>query len=405
MAARFQPVLLAILGFAPAAFAQSKDDGAEAYKKVIRSTVWIHSARGRMLATGTGSLVDKDARLVLTNYHVVGDEKMATVFFPAFRDSKPIPERRYYTDRQKSLAIRGKVLAVDKQADLAVIRIDRVPDGERAIPLASGSPDPGQTVHSVGNPGDSGALWVYTPGKVRQVYQKTWRAEVDRRTLTFKAKVIETDSATNPGDSGGPLVNDRGELVGVTQGGAIKAQLLSTFVDVSEVKRLLARGEIARLRKKEKGNLSEVKRTGPLPSSDTAKFFGDEAWKAFTATAGDLYAAKKADFVVESFDSPPNSDAEKVKAMSGSERLVFFRDAARDRIREMKLNGIYVLLCKDPRFVFVEITSDAMAAYPDSFRKKIQDAFLNAFKQKKFDDGLKEAVKLVREARGLGEKK
>src|SRR5437870_4982372 len=114
------PVLALVL---PAVAGQSKDDGAEVYRKVVRSTVWIHSDRGRALATGTGSLVDKDARLVLTNYHVVGDVKDATVFFPAFRDGKPIPERGYYRDREKSLAIHGKVLAVDKQADLAIIRI------------------------------------------------------------------------------------------------------------------------------------------------------------------------------------------------------------------------------------------------------------------------------------------
>ena len=109
------------------------------------------------------------------------------------------------------------------------------------MPLAAESPDPGQTVHSLGNPGRSGALWVYTPGKVRQVYSKTWKAKLDDRTHTFEARVIETDSPTNPGDSGGPLVNDKGELVGVTEGGATDAQLLSLFVDLSEVKKLLRR--------------------------------------------------------------------------------------------------------------------------------------------------------------------
>ena len=65
-------------------------------------------------------------------------------------------------------------------------------------------------MHSIGNPGTSGALWVYTPGKVRQVYSKKWKAKLDERNIhTFQAKVIETDSPTNPGDSGGPLVNDR----------------------------------------------------------------------------------------------------------------------------------------------------------------------------------------------------
>ena len=39
------------------------------------------------------------------------------------------------------------------------------------------------------------------------------------------------------------------------------------------------------------------------------------------------------------------------------------------------------------------------------FRKQIQDALLGAFKEKKYDDGLKKALQLTLEARGLGEKK
>ncbi|MFO0826386.1 MAG: serine protease [Gemmataceae bacterium] len=144
--------------------------------------------------------MDKGRRLVLTNYHVVGDVKRATVYFPDFGpDKKAIPERKHYLDRSNRLGIPGEVVEIDKEGDLALVRIDRVPEGAVALPLAAESPDPGQAVHSLGNPGKSGALWVYTPGKVRQVYSKKWRAQLDERTtLNFQAKVIETDSPTNP---------------------------------------------------------------------------------------------------------------------------------------------------------------------------------------------------------------
>src|SRR5213076_2868989 len=135
------------------------------------------------------------------------------------------------------------------------------------------SPDPGQTVHSIGNPGRSDALWVYTPGKVRQVYTKKWRAKLDERTtLHFEARVIETDSPTNPGDSGGPLVNDRAELVGVTQGGATNASLLSTFVDVTEVKRFLASQTVRDV--KPPGGAAHRE---SFTVRDRAKFFSPEA--------------------------------------------------------------------------------------------------------------------------------
>jgi hypothetical protein len=405
MIARLVSACVVIAGFAPAAVAQAKDDGAEVYKKTVRSTVWIHSDRGRALATGSGSLIDKDARLVLTNFHVVGDVKRATVFFPAFRDGKPIPERKYYLDREKTLAIRGTVLAVDKQADLAVIRIEKVPDGETEIPLAASSPDPGQSVHSVGNPGDSGALWLYTPGKVRQVYQKTWKAEVDRRVLSFKAKVVETDSATNPGDSGGPLVNDKGELVGVTQGGAIKAQLLSTFVDVSEVKRLLTHGDIAKLRKKKDSPPPTVtERKDALPSLDEGKFFGDKAWQAFVATADDLYRRKKLDVVIETFESPPKGDLPTLRAMTPADRRSYYNELAEERETAKGVKGVYVLMTKDPRTIVVHVTPDSPVAYPKGFSDGVYKVLVAEFKTEKFDDGLRKAVDLIRDP-PAGEKK
>lgn len=406
MLARILSLLFASCTAVAPSLAQSKDDGAEAYKKVVRSTVWVHSERGRSLATGTGSLVDKEGRLVLTNYHVVGDVRRATVFFPAFRDGKPIPERKYYTDRARSLAIPGTVLAVDKQADLAVIRIERLPEGEKEIPLAPGSPDPGQTVHSVGNPGSSDALWVYTPGKVRQVYQKTWRAEVDGKVLAFRARVVETDSATNPGDSGGPLVNDKGELVGVTQGGAIKAQLLSTFVDVGEVKRLLARDEVARYRKK-KDTLppAAVERKAALPSIDAGKFFSEAAWKTFHGQADDIFARTKTDVVIETYETPPKGDIEKIKLMTQTERKKYYSDLAEERVREKSIKGVYILITQEPRSMMVYVTPDSPTAYPKGFGDTVYQALLGSFKTEKFDDGLRKAVSLIRDPSGAGSKK
>ena len=158
------------------------ENGVKVYRQVLQSTVWVHSDRGGgRLATGSGSLIDKGRRLILTNYHVVGNVKKATVYFPAFNGKKVIPERSYYTSRSGRLGIPGEVVEVDKAADLALIRIDRVPEGAVELPLAAESPDPGQTVHSLGNPGRSGALWVYTPGKVRQVYSKTVEGQARRQ--------------------------------------------------------------------------------------------------------------------------------------------------------------------------------------------------------------------------------
>jgi S1-C subfamily serine protease len=379
------------------------DAGVEVYRKVLRSTVWVHSDRGGgRLATGSGSLVDKGRRLILTNYHVVGDIKRATVFFPVFEGGKANPNKGYYRSHAAQLGIHGDVVEVDKQADLALIRLDRLPDGVPELPLAATSPDPGQTVHSIGNPGRSDALWVYTPGKVRQVYTKKWRAKLDERTtLTFEAKVVETDSPTNPGDSGGPLVNDRGELIGVTQGGAIDAQLLSTFVDITEVKRLLSRRSVVALRSEGQSRDKEPVKAAhdaPLKCKDEGKFFGEEAWKKAQATAERLFKEKKTDLLIETYETPPKGDAEKVKGMAAAEREKFFKGLADERVKAEKVTGVYILISKNPTYLYVEVT--AGSGLPTDLTGKLRAALLAAFKEKKFDEGLSKAVELVLEARG-----
>lgn len=240
--------ILALVGSLQVVGAQ-EDVGQKIYKTVLKSTVWIlvPNEATRSAAVATGTLVDRTKRLVITNYHVVSgsSRERVVVFFPSYNQGELIPERSYYLDQlSQDKGIRGRVFAVDDTRDLALIQLERVPEAAQALPLARTSIGPGQRVHSVGNPGRSGGLWLYTSGMVRQVYRKEWSVRSGDRKFDFRAKVVETSSPTNAGDSGGPLVNDRGELVAVTQGGAADAQLLSFFIDVSEVKAFLANHSI-----------------------------------------------------------------------------------------------------------------------------------------------------------------
>lgn len=394
----------------PAPAPPALDAGATVYQKVVRSTVWIRSERGGgRAATGSGALIDKSRRLVLTNYHVVGDVKTATVFFPVFSGTKTVPERKYYTDRAEKLGIAGEVVEVDKGADLALVRLARVPDGVPELPLAADPPDPGQTVHSVGNPGKSDALWVYTPGKVRQTYNKKWRAKLDTATVTFEAKVIETDSPTNPGDSGGPLVNDKAQLVGVTQGGVIDAQSVSLFVDLSEVKRLLNRRSVQALRATAetkdppKAEPKKVTRDAPLASKDDAKFFSEAAWKKVQPAAAKLLKEKGVDLVFETFAVLPKADPEKLKALSGPDRTKAYEAFAKERTKELKTNGVYVVATKNPPSLYVLV--DGPAGFPSDFGDRLRSTLISNFASKKFDEGLEKAVTLALEAQSLAEKK
>jgi S1-C subfamily serine protease len=232
-------LFLAVLALPRAVLAQP-ENGEKVYDRTLRATVCILTPRGAM---GSGSLIDREERLIISNYHVVGaDDDRVVVFFPHFENGKLISERSAYKSFiSKGGGIRGKVLYRDDRRDLAVIRLEKtkLPANTAVLRLAPADVRPGQTVHSIGNPGSSGAFWVYTQGSVRAVYNKKWRSMLGRDLHEFEARVVETQSPTNPGDSGGPLVNDKGELIGVTQGFKQDAQLLSLFIDVSEVRSFL----------------------------------------------------------------------------------------------------------------------------------------------------------------------
>ncbi len=206
------------------------------YKDSLKSTTWVLSKNSDGTSSGTGVLVDEKQKLVVTNFHVVGDSRAAVIFFPDLENDQPNVSRQHYLDNVRKLGIRGRVIATDRKRDLALVQIERIPDGCKAIELAETSIGPGEAVASVGNPGSTDALWVYTSGTVRSIYQKQFRTGAGEHNF----KVVETQSPINSGDSGGPVVNSEGKLVAIAQAIAPNARLVSYCVDITEVKGFLA---------------------------------------------------------------------------------------------------------------------------------------------------------------------
>jgi S1-C subfamily serine protease len=191
--------------------------------------------------TGSGSLIDRKHRLVITNVHVVGKNDNVTLYFPDFDNQGELIVR---ADLYKTKAgYPGRVVMREDRADLALVQLEKLPEGVQPLTVAKTKVKQAQQVHSVGNPGASRALWVYSPGKVRTVLKDQWKIfdDLDGRNHNYDAMKIETDSAINPGDSGGPLVDDRCALVGVAHGGSLVANNFSFFIEASEVRQILER--------------------------------------------------------------------------------------------------------------------------------------------------------------------
>lgn len=162
---------------------------------------------------------------------VVVDDAVQVVF-PPYQNGRVVQEKASYLDKLDQIAIAGHVVHTDSKKDLAVVQLESLPEEVDELPLASKDPKPGDTIHSIGSPGASSALWVYTSGTVRSVHRKkTETARVD-----YHFKVIETQSPTNHGDSGGPVVDSRGFVVGMSQSYAADVRLMSYCVAADEVR-------------------------------------------------------------------------------------------------------------------------------------------------------------------------
>jgi S1-C subfamily serine protease len=250
-----------LIGLAVAALAPAQRpspapslSGKEIFQKSLKSVTWIvqlvdvGNGRARLLS-GSGSVIDVPKRYVLTNYHVVGDAKKVNVFFPQFDRSKQlISDKEHYVQqlRNRTGFVEGEVIARSQRQDLAVLQLPALPPGTVAARLAKESLGPGDTVHSIGNPGASGALWVYTPGSVKAVYKRSIVTRGGEGEFMLNARIVETTSPVNAGDSGGPVFNSAGELAAVTQGHLSEeaARSISIFIDISEVRALLAEHKI-----------------------------------------------------------------------------------------------------------------------------------------------------------------
>src|SRR6202047_1937998 len=138
---------------------------------------------------GSGIVISPDG-LGLTNSHVVGSSRQIRL-----RDIEGI-----LTD--------ARVLGVDPDTDLALLRADAVRDLHYAALGNSKSLRRGQLVVAIGNP--LGFESTVTAGVVSALGRSI--RSVSGRTIE---DVIQTDAPLNPGNSGGPLVSSAAEVIGI----------------------------------------------------------------------------------------------------------------------------------------------------------------------------------------------
>jgi S1-C subfamily serine protease len=165
---------------------------AELTRRVAALQMSRRRADGRLVGSAGSAVVFTDDGFLLTNAHVVGNNRSGTATFA------------------NGTTTSFRVIGTDPLSDLAVVRAE----GPTPPPAELGDASKllvGQLVVAVGNPlGLSGSV---TAGVVSAL----GRSLPTRAggTLRIIDDVIQTDAALNPGNSGGALADSSSQVVGI----------------------------------------------------------------------------------------------------------------------------------------------------------------------------------------------
>ena len=209
--------------------------GGRIYNQSINSVVRIQTEDG----FGSGVLIDRSRKLIVTNQHVTGTAEWVDVLFP-YKQNGSVNKNTNFYERNKALLERnryltkGKVIAQNARNDLAIVQLVQIPTTAHEIKHdfsknVEDSMRQGDTVHILGNPGD--LLWKRDNGK--------FISSIDGRCLPSGGPCLRMDVDTRGGNSGGPVLNGQGMLIGILTAG--KAGDESAASPTRNIKALLNR--------------------------------------------------------------------------------------------------------------------------------------------------------------------
>ena len=199
---------------------------AQASPAVVK--IRTYSKTGRAVGTGSGFLIDADGTVV-TNHHVIEDAASARVYIK-YRPIAGAPEHLNKAAPEYIPHPVVKIIAVNKEADLAIIKVNG-----RKLPflkLRVALPKIGEKVFAIGSP--HGLTNTLSDGLVSGLRRLTPGL---RRESGMP--IIQISAPISHGSSGGPLLSADGMVLGVTTSGIIKGENLGFAVPSERIEHLL----------------------------------------------------------------------------------------------------------------------------------------------------------------------
>ena len=143
---------------------------------------------------GSGFFITNQGH-ILTNAHVIGESRRT----------------RIVTNIRKT-GITAEVLRVDRARDVALLKLEEIPDwlDITTLPIRLDWPEVGEDIYALGVPKD----WKAFRGTLTKGIVSSHRKYMKVRGL--RNNYIQGDVEVHPGSSGGPLLDEYGNIVGIS---------------------------------------------------------------------------------------------------------------------------------------------------------------------------------------------
>lgn len=126
---------------------------------------------------------------------------------------------------------------------------------------------------------------------------------------------------------------------------------------------------------------------------DQAGLFKPDAVEQANKTIKTIKDAHKKDLVFETYPTIPAGRKEEFDRLG---KVRYFEEWARARGQALEVNGLIILVCKEPSHLIVEVGEETRKkAFTLADRDQLVKMLQDRFHKKEFDEGLRDAVAFV----------
>jgi len=194
-------------------------------------SVLTYDLKGEPLISGSGFFVRPGE--VMTNVHVIKGAHRVEI--------------HTLEGKGRTYQVAG-ALAIDEEADLALLKVDLPAERSRPLPMSSTLPDEGEQIFVIGNP-------LRLEGSVSNGIVSAIREVPDL------GRIIQVTAPVSHGNSGSPLFNMRGEVIGIVTVKVTNGQNINLALGVSRIA-ALPEGELTSF-----DQLTGKGKSGPQPEA------------------------------------------------------------------------------------------------------------------------------------------